>query len=232
LTDYAGNQSRVDFTLISDPRQAPKVPAKDTLLPWFRENTLRSDSFYVNIPERSFYDNAFFPWLHLGEGPYSGRWQFGHDGLPLHNPVTIALRANALPPRLAPKALLIRADRRGRERALEAHWENGFVSAKSDKLGTFFVDVDTVPPSIRPRGWYQDQRLSSTLRFTVKDDRSGIVSFRGTIDGEWVPFDYDPKQALLVFERVADLEPGKHEVVLVVEDLVGNEAELRLRFGR
>ena len=36
---------------------------------------------------------------------------------------------------------------------------------------------------------------SSAIRMTIKDDLSGIKSYRGEIDDNWILMEYDPKKS-------------------------------------
>lgn len=73
---------------------------------------------------------------------------------------------------------------------------------------------------------------SGEMRFRIRDDFSGIASFRGMIDGEWVLFEYDSKYALLRHRFDGRLNSGAHEVTLEVTDNKGNTQTLSLPFRR
>ena len=66
-------------------------------------------------------------------------------------------------------------------------------------FGTFVVTVDDDPPEIRPLNISPGKNMASTgeIRIRIRDGFSGIRSYRGTIDGEWVLFEYDAKYQLL-----------------------------------
>jgi hypothetical protein len=70
------------------------------------------------------------------------------------------------------------------------------------------------------------------MRFRIRDDFSGIARYRGTINGEWVLFEYDAKYSLLRHRFDGRLSRGSHEVTLQVADNKGNEATLTLPFVR
>jgi hypothetical protein len=68
------------------------------------------------------------------------------------------------------------------------------------------------------------------IMLKLSDNLSGIRSFRGTIDGQWVLFEYDLKTATLwhTFER--DLSPGKHLLQFVATDMKMNTRTFNATF--
>ncbi len=232
LRDFAGNTSTIAFDLQADPDTKAPAHGKDTLLAWFKEHRIGDADAFAVLPRGSLYENTALNHEPVGQGPYSVVWRIGNDGVALHQPMDLALRAKALPPRLAQSVLIKRLDRKGRSRMLPARWESGWVHARSDRMGRFEVVLDTMPPTISPRGWREGQTIYGPLRFTIGDDRSGVAEWYGTVDGHWQPFAWDPKRALLSWEGLQVLEPGTHTVVLRLEDHNGNAVERSWRFRR
>ena len=113
--------------------------------------------------------------------------------------------------------------------------DNQFV-AKTKKIGTFSVEQDTIPPSIKPAQQYDQRWLSNfkTLRFTIDDKETGIRSYHATIDGKWALFEYEPKKKELTFnfDEHFTLEGAKHSLEINVIDNVGNESTHQLEFFR
>ena len=71
---------------------------------------------------------------------------------------------------------------------------------------------------------------SSTIKMTIKDDMSGIKSYRGEIDGKWILMEFDPKRARLTHFFEKDLSKGMHVFTLEVEDEKGNISKYRADF--
>ena len=70
------------------------------------------------------------------------------------------------------------------------------------------------------------------IRFTIKDDFSGISSYNGWIDGQWALFEYDAKNNLLYYNFDADrlTKNTQHTLELKVTDGKGNTAEYKAAF--
>ena len=72
-------------------------------------------------------------------------------------------------------------------------------------------------------------RAGNSITFTIEDDFSGIKSFRGTLDGKWILFDWDPKTSTLKHKTDKALLPRgtQKELILRVLDRLGNIAEFK-----
>src|SRR5699024_5267518 len=106
--------------------------------------------------------------------------------------------------------------------------------ANVQELGSFYIDVDTQAPSIRPLNISPGKNMSGTssIRFKISDDLSGIQSFNAYIDGKWVLMEYDAKSATLWHEIEDELTKGNHEFLLEVSDWKDNKKTYKVNFLR
>lgn len=101
------------------------------------------------------------------------------------------------------------------------NWEGGQIRFKTRNFGSFVLAEDNVKPTITPI------RVNAQgMRFTIKDNLSGIRSFEAWVDGKWVLMRYEHKQAVIWSETKAK-QPLKGTVLLKVTDMAGNVAEYR-----
>lgn len=108
---------------------------------------------------------------------------------------------------------------RGSKSFVGGTWEDGAIRFKTRNFGTFMLAEDIKAPSITP------VRVNSTeIRFSIRDDLSGIQSFEAKVDGKWVLMRYEHKQALIWSEKL-DKHPFRGPVILRVTDMAGNVAE-------
>ncbi|MGY0040460.1 hypothetical protein [Pedobacter sp. NJ-S-72] len=66
--------------------------------------------------------------------------------------------------------------------------------------------------------------------FKIRDNLSGIKSFNGYIDGNWVLMEFDTKTATLWHSFDERTTVGKHRFKLVVEDMKGNIKTYSINF--
>src|SRR5690606_21891435 len=100
------------------------------------------------------------------------------------------------------------------------------------EFGSFYIGVDTQAPTIRPLNISENKSMAQASRISLKisDNLSGIKSFNGYIDGEWVLMEYDSKSASLWHTFEAGLAKGKHNFKLVVTDMKDNEKIYQVNF--
>lgn len=234
LADYAGNTSRIAFRLERDSLAKPVGGLMNPHLPWTQQNDLEVAGIKVEVPAGSLYEDLSLPIEKEKGGDWSDRYQVGDAFTPLHREVTISINAEGVPERYRKQALLMNEDHTGRRRSIGGQWENGFIVGHSDRLGDFYIAIDSVPPSLIPINIRNGQALGSlrSIRYRVTDALSGVATYRGEIDRRWVLIEYEPKSNLLFYEIEKELEPGAHTLVLQVHDERGNETTSRLSFTR
>jgi hypothetical protein len=98
-------------------------------------------------------------------------------------------------------------------------WQGNRIQFKTRNFGSFVLAEDAVKPSISPI-----RVTSQGMRFTIKDNLSGIKSFEALVNGEWILMRYEHKQAVIWSEPLEG-SLGKGPVILRVTDQAGNVAE-------
>jgi hypothetical protein len=111
---------------------------------------------------------------------------------------------------------------------------DGFVRTRIREFGDYCIKVDTLPPVIAALNPSVHKNLAgvSSVKFTIRDDLSGIKNYRGTINGQWILMEFDPKEDLLIYEIDEHLPPGSSKFRLVVTDLKDNRTVYETTFIR
>ena len=100
-------------------------------------------------------------------------------------------------------------------------WNENQIRFKTRNFGSFVLAEDVVKPSITPI-----RVTNQGLRFSIKDNLSGIKSFEAFVNGEWIWMRYEHKQAVIWSESLKG-QALKGVVLLKVTDQAGNVAEWR-----
>ena len=103
------------------------------------------------------------------------------------------------------------------------------------KLGDFMLLSDTINPKVRLQNFKDEQWLThfKTLKLKISDNESGIKSYRGEIDGEWILLEYNVKNGVLTYNFNDKIfTSAKHTLKVIVEDNVGNLSTLNATFFR
>ncbi|MDA9361433.1 M23 family metallopeptidase [Flavobacteriaceae bacterium] len=105
--------------------------------------------------------------------------------------------------------------------------KDGKRISKGGTPGIYVLSQDTLAPSITPLNFKPKQWLSnySFLKLKIEDDFSGIKSYRGTINGQWILLEHEPKNNTLTFAfEDIDFDQSQLNFKLEVEDQQGNSS--------
>jgi murein DD-endopeptidase MepM/ murein hydrolase activator NlpD len=113
--------------------------------------------------------------------------------------------------------------------------KDSLFTAKSKTLGQFALVLDTVAPKINiakpiEGKWLSDQK---TIQLTISDSVSGIKSYNGYLNGNWILFEYDNKTKKIT-HNFSDgiVAEGANDLKVVVIDNVGNSSTFATHFFR
>lgn len=112
--------------------------------------------------------------------------------------------------------------------------ENTFYT-KTKKLGKFSLLSDYKAPTITPSNFKDGQWMTNFryLKVGIKDDLSGIKSYRGEIDGEWILMEWNLKKGYLFYDfNDKELSGTKHQLKIVVTDNANNTKTYTSTFYR
>jgi hypothetical protein len=100
-------------------------------------------------------------------------------------------------------------------------------------FGAYTVMIDTVAPTITPLDMKADMKGRSTFSLKVQDDLSGLEQWSGTLDGQWILLEYEPKTKTLrhTFDAHSSAM-GKRTFKLDVADDRGNRSTYTFTFTR
>ncbi len=106
--------------------------------------------------------------------------------------------------------------------------ESDTLSITLRNTGDFHFAYDSIAPVVAPRNFSSGQAINGYryLEIEAEDKETGIKSFEGYLDGQWILFEHEPKQNRFTFDT-SDilLIPGAHTLEFEVEDLLGNKAK-------
>lgn len=237
ITDAYGNSTSLTFSIQSKETAIKAPEPKGELFKYNKNNHIRNDELVLDIPEGALYNDVDFIYLKKMRNPkfYSPVYQLHNSTVPLHFACPLKIKATDLPAHLQSKVMLAQVDpTSGRVHSATGKYVDGWVEGNIRVLGNYALAVDTVAPKIIPLSIANKQTLQEKdrIRFTVTDNLSGIETVRGTIDDQWVLFEYDLKNNLIsyTFDK-GRLQFGRnHELILQVSDFKGNVNTYKANF--
>jgi len=237
VSDVYGNSSILSFMIQSKEIKFAPRQAKGELFKYNRKNKIENDELEFSIPEGALYSDVDFQYLKKSAPAkfYSPVYQLHNSSVPLHFACPLRIKANNLPANLQDKVMLAQVDPiSGRVYSATGKYVDGWVEGNIRVLGNYVLAVDNVPPKIVSLDIANKKTAkdNNSLRFKITDDLSGIETYRGTIDGQWVLFEYDLKNNLLsyTFDKKRFQYNKSHSLNLEVTDFKGNKSTYKANF--
>ncbi|WP_372771964.1 M23 family metallopeptidase [Mangrovibacterium sp.] len=239
IRDVSGNQSRLNFKLTGKSPVPAKKQTSGTTVFYNKEKLVKTDVLSAEFEPGTFYSTFQLDYKELPseKGIYSKLVQLHKPDVPVHKSFDLKIKAEGLPAELQEKALVVSIDTKTKKKyAMGGTYNNGWVETKVRQLGLFGIAIDTKAPEITPVNIQNHSTLTDRrkISFKIIDDLSGISSYRGEINGQWVLFEFDAKNNLLEYYFDANhLQLGKtQELNLTVVDGVGNKSIYQANFYR
>jgi len=239
LKDVNGNKSQLVFHVTSKSMQVAKSKKTGIPVAYNDSFSIDVDGIDADFDPGTFYSDFRFDFQ---EQPargkfYSPIFKLHNDDVPVHKYYDLSIKAVNLPSHLKDKALIAVVDTKtGRKYALGGEYSFGWVEATARQLGSFAITVDTIAPTITPIDIQNNNAITNQnkISFKIRDDLSGIHTYRGELDGDWILFEYDAKNHLIEYYFDAGrIQLGKkHHLKLTVNDTKGNAKTYEANFYR
>ena len=108
-------------------------------------------------------------------------------------------------------------------------------TAKSRNLGKFYLRKDTIPPTLKAVNFRNGGIVKgNTLKILVSDNLTGFESCSATLNGQWILFEYEPKNRCLTFHfsDIDTTQTNRYELIVNAKDRVGNVGTLKANFTK
>lgn len=231
ITDFNGNVSNINFTILSDTATNIKF-SNAPKLKWNTVNNLEIKGCRVTIDSATLFDDREVELTRNGAKKYSPIFSLGDETEAVKKSFTISLSDSLVPRQYISKAFICREINK-KTNYLTTTYENGWLTAKTNRFGKFFILIDTVAPTIRPLVISGDMTGKKYMEFKITDNLAGVSTYNIYINGKWVLGEYEPKKSSLRYyfdNRLPKAESYKLKVV--VSDNVKNEAIYEYEFKR
>ncbi len=190
--------------------------SKENMSVFFTAGTF-NDNYYLNFDVKK--DTLF---LH-------------DDTVPVHSSFTISIEDTKFTPAQREKAFIADIDSRGKLGYNSTYLKDNVFSSKVRTLGKYTLAMDETPPTIAISKSIEGRWLSTqkTIQLTINDALSGIKSYNGYLNGNWILFEYDNKTKKIT-HNFSDgiVAEGANDLKIVVIDNVGNSTIFETHFFR
>lgn len=233
LIDYHGNTSSVQFKVKG---VAPKKELITYLNPTLSKGQKTLPGAVLSWTNETFYDKIpdKVSVLEKSVSPFSATYYiFKNEVFPIHRGLELNVREWNFPDSLKDKSLLVGLNVKNRKKAFPTKWEGNNIISQIIEPSEVYLTVDTIAPKIQWLNYHKHTLSFSGNKIQVKisDDLSGIQSYAGYIQNQWVLFEYDAKNDLLTHTFDSQLK-GEFELLLKVVDMKNNIAESVVKFKK
>jgi hypothetical protein len=185
----------------------------------------------VYIPKNTFYEDFYFD---LSKDK-QGRYNIHNDEVAAHKNFVISFDVSNYSAQERKQLFIASLNSKKKPSYSKTKKKGNTFTTSTKSLGTYFLTKDSIPPKVKAVNFSKDKWISSKkyLKLKISDDVSGVRSFRGTINGTWVLFEYDPKKGMLTYDFSDTIfKEAKHNLKLIVTDNVGNNTTFTSTFYR
>ena len=230
IADYSGNTSVASFKLVGTaPVELEKPVISRSQYFVKADGSLNSrieiDSFQVIMEKNTLFRDT---WMQTGatdpKGCCSRCYRFGEYTQAVFKLFTVRIHPD--PKWKGNKKLYIAYfDGDGKVSSLGGKLCNdGYVETTTRSLGQYALKIDSIAPVVKVLNFKENDTItsSSTLKFKISDDMTGIDSYNLYANDVWILGKYDAKNNLLYHEVDSHIKKGNNCIKAVVKDAVGN----------
>lgn len=231
VKDYNNNVSILPFTLIGV--ESPEIE-QNNILPNLsydifdgKSCDINLNGFEAHIPKNAFYRDVTLSVSKIDtiQNIFSDyAYRLGSDEIPLHKKIKIRIKVAE---EFVDDTLLYVAsvDKNGKLSYLGNKYNDDFIEAQTNVLGTYLIAKDDIKPAIKPLNFKSGGLITEnwSLRLEIEDKESGIGKYEMLVNGEWVLAEYDAKNKLLIYQIDNHIKKGHNTLEVIVTDMLGNK---------
>ena len=241
VKDVYGNESTLSFKVQSDakPNYEALVKPASASFAQVKHNeayALQQEEFAMLMPPDILYDDLDLQFSTASSPKYAlaPLYKIHNKYTPLQSYFTVKFKADSAMQANASKCIIVSINDAGRIYNEKGKFEDGWISTRTRSFGNYTVMMDKTKPVITPQNISDGKDMSKNTQISIKmtDNLSGVRSWRGTIDGKWVLFEYDPQRAKAWYVFDDRIGPGKHKLKFTVRDERGNRSTYEAEFTR
>ena len=224
LADAFGNTTRLSIRIEGKEQPIPEIDTENTeLFHWWSDNRFGAKGIRLTIPKGNLYDDLYFRYSVKEDSAALGATHILHNKpVAFHKSAKLSLRLQTDTLENKQQYGIVRLQN-GRRSWTGGVYRNGWVDADIKEMGSYTLGQDLVPPTITPLNpatWVSKQSIALRL----SDNLSGVQTYRGEIDGQYVLFEMNSKSVITYHFDKERLARGKHTLKLVVTDACGNQS--------
>lgn len=224
LADAFGNTTQLSIRIEGKEQPIPEIDTENAeLFHWWSDNRFGAKGIRLTIPKGNLYNDLYFRYSVKEDSAALGATHILHNKpVAFHKSAKLSLRLQTDTLDNKQQYGIVRLQN-GRRSWTGGVYRNGWIDADIKEMGSYTLGQDLVPPTITPLNpatWVSQQAIALRL----SDNLSGVQTYRGEIDGQYVLFEMNSKSVITYHFDKERLARGKHTLKLVVTDACGNQS--------
>jgi hypothetical protein len=233
VSDFYGNKTTVSVPISFDlttPVVEKELVESNYFVKVNKDNIFTKNNMSVFFPAGTFYENFDMNF------DVKGDTLFLHDdSVPVHSYFTITIEDDKYTAAQKEKMYIADVDKSGRKGYNTTTTKGNVFTARTRSLGKYTLASDTVAPTVTISNSIENKWISSqkSVQFTISDSGSGIKSYNGYLNGNWILFEHDSKSKKITHNFTDGVvAEGANDLKVIVTDNVGNSTTFETRFFR
>ena len=233
VADFFGNTTVVNIPIAFDssvPVIGQEVIASNYFVKSKKDNIFSKENMTASFPAGTFYEDFAMNFAVNGNV-----LTLHDDSVPVHSSFEIAIESDKYTEEQKSKVYIASLSSGGSLGYNTTFSKGNLYSTKVRSLGKYTLAMDTTPPVITIAKPIEGRWLSAekSIQLFIRDSGSGIKSYNGYLNGNWILFEYDAKTRKIT-HNFSDgiVAEGANDLKVVVTDQVGNATTFESRFFR
>ena len=232
--DFNGNKTKL-IVPIKGKKDSIVIPKKtiDKTPHYFKyqvSNQIKDSLVSVYFPKNTFYEDFYFDFSNK-----NGIVKLHNSSVPAHKRFKLSFDISNYSEEEIKHMHIAKKSKSGKFYYVSTKRKDDFLYTSSNSLGDYTLKSDNEFPKVSTIGFKNGDWLTKNKNIKVKiyDKGSGIKSYRGTIDDQWIRMAYDPKKNVLTYDfSDKPLEGTLHILKVVVTDNVNNSTTFTSTFNK
>lgn len=231
--DFFGNTTTINIPIGFDS-SSPVIEEEAIRSNYFvkakTDNIFSKDNITVTFPAKTFYEDFAMNFAVNGNV-----LTLHDDSVPVHFSFEIAIENDKYTEEQKSKVYIADVSSNGKLGYNSTAVKGNVYTARVRSLGKYTLGMDTSRPTIAIAKSIEGRWLSNEkkIQLTVSDTGSGIKSYNGYLNGNWILFEYDTKTRKIThYFDDALVAEGANDLKVIVTDQVGNSTTFESRFFR
>ncbi len=231
ITDFNNNTSEMTFFVkrkIGDPNFIK--PNYNYFLPYNKATFIQDSGIHILFTDKTFFKNQFLilsKKVDPTKSKYSAVYDIANPNIPVYNYYNCKLLSNGIPQHLKEKSFIASIEGVNQISNWGGTWEGEWLNAPVRTFGTFFIAVDTLPPSIIPLIFSKNLTRTSRIVFKIDDNvlpagQTPYLNYKAFINDKFIPMEYDLKTKTIDYVFPKGFQKGNYTFRLEVFDALKN----------